>query len=180
MHARKLMFTTILTILVVNGWIVIARSDSRLQNASQDDSSYRTIGPFEGIGRQTDGQRRRAIAAEIRAFLWESFKDHYLAHVAVTYFSIEGEPSTFTYVVDRDGEGIWRIHLNINSRHNQPFASPPSWSYSSDDYDAYSLERISPTTEGSTPRKFSDSEDVSADGFKLRLIDKDGKVIQVM
>src|ERR1700737_2190272 len=49
------------------------------------------------------------VNAKLRDFLWEHWTQKRLAHVVITFYTIEGDPTKYNLFVEPDGSHHWRV-----------------------------------------------------------------------
>lgn len=67
----------------------------------------KVTGPFKFLN-GLHGPESEAMLSKMRAFLWENLDDHQAAEVKATFYTLEGEPTEWTFSVDASS-GHWCI-----------------------------------------------------------------------
>jgi hypothetical protein len=74
----------------------------------RDLTRYDDGGAFDfnwGAGPETHAQ----MMPKLRRFLWEHWTQKHLAHLVVTLYSIEGDPTTYNLFIEPDKDQRWRV-----------------------------------------------------------------------
>jgi hypothetical protein len=103
MENRKFVITVFLTILVSLSNEVVHPT----QVAKRELSKYDNGGAFDfawDIAPQHDQMR-----AKLREFVWQHWREKRMGRVVATFYSIEGDPTTYTFYVKSDIDGRWRV-----------------------------------------------------------------------
>lgn len=85
-----------------------------LAQTPRDMARYDDGGAFDfswGVGRKAHDQMK----PKLRDFLWEHWTQKRLAHVVVTLYTIEGDPTTYNLFVEPDGNQRWRVVAEYES-----------------------------------------------------------------
>lgn len=98
-------FTACLSLLFITffGQTVLAQSVQKRNLARYDDG-----GSFDfnwGLGPKAHERMR----PKLRKFIWEHWSQKRLGHVIVTFYTIEGDPTTHNLYIEPDESGQWRI-----------------------------------------------------------------------
>ncbi len=148
-------------------------------NLPKPQAIVKEIGPYD-LGTSFDLRKpeRKVMLAEIGKFLWESFQGHIRAKVAVTRLSIEGDRTVSSHLVEPDDRRIWRINLVVEKTLVDRSELAPKQPFQETQvFYAYFLERLRPSETGTLSRKYPASEIIPADGYRLRLPSKGGKLL---
>jgi hypothetical protein len=71
------------------------------------------IGPFSvPWGRHAE---RDVILAQVRGFLWDHMRKHAVGRVQVTFYNLEGDPTTHAYSIELDKNGNSVVHDQVTS-----------------------------------------------------------------
>lgn len=87
---------------------------SSAQGARRDLAAYDRAGPYE-LNNDLHPHDADKILGEIRAFLWEHWKERRLGLVKATFFSIEGDHTSSSFFVEPDVKNSWRITVESES-----------------------------------------------------------------
>lgn len=152
------------------------QNKSLQQKKMRDLSLYEKVGPYN-LELTIDAQARASKEAEIREFLWNHWQQRRLGQATVTRYSREGEPSTSSYFVEPDENGIWYIAVKID-RTLVDRGGSKGQHQESVEYDAYFVERIEVPKDGLTARvPIPAAETRSPQSYLLALKDKSGKAL---
>ena len=91
--------------------------------------------------RRLDGETTLRMFAEIREWIWGHFKERRPGRLVVTMYSLEGDRTTTTYVVERDDADVWSISVRIDRklvRRGPPF---DRWR-EAQEFAAYLVDRV--------------------------------------
>ena len=92
------------------------------------------------ISRLTSGELRLQWEAEIREWIWTHFYDKKPGTLRVTYYSLEGDRSIWTYTVRPDPKGNWHIAVHLNSLNADRRGQGRNWTEIRD-FMIYQVER---------------------------------------
>jgi hypothetical protein len=94
---------------------LLAFSDHRgLAQNSRDLTHYHDGGVFElGWAGRPDADAK--MRPKLRDFLWEHWTQKHLAHVVVTFYTIEGDPTTYNLFIEPDRDRRWRVVAEYES-----------------------------------------------------------------
>jgi hypothetical protein len=81
------------------------RGHAGLAQNPRDLTRYDDGGAFDG----------RQMMPKLRRFLWEHWTQKRLAHVVVTLYSIEGDPTTYNLFIEPDRDQHWRVVAEYES-----------------------------------------------------------------
>jgi hypothetical protein len=85
-----------------------------LAQAPRDMARYDDGGAFDF--RWDAGLKAHALMnGKLRDFLWEHWTQKRLAHVVVTLYTIEGDPTTYNLFIEPDGSQRWRVVAEYES-----------------------------------------------------------------
>lgn len=156
-----------------------ANSIQQKQTAPRDLRLYDQPAPYT-ITIFPHDQRDKSDA-EIRGFLWTHWHQHRLGKLVATWYSKEGEPTTYTYFVEPDEKGIWQINGQCKDQRPNPPGAPKGHYYVSREFVATSAERIVPPPNGLVPRIVLTEEDARPpESYVLVLKDRDGKDVNII
>jgi hypothetical protein len=165
-----------LAVLAASACLPLAGGAQRDRAMRRDVKRYDQAGPYV-LDLKVGADARSKIEAQVREFLWGHWRRRRLGHLVFTAYSKEGEPSTSSYFVEPDQEGIWRIAVTIERRSVARGGMKGEWQKRYE-YCAYSLERIEPPVDGLTPRALiPHDESRPPDGYRLVFKDSGGKTI---
>ena len=80
----------------------------------RDLTKYQNGGTFDFRWSVT-GEARSKMASELRDFVWQQWTQKRLAHVAATYYTIEGDPTTYNFFVEPDANQSWHVVAEYES-----------------------------------------------------------------
>lgn len=177
MCLKLFILANILLTLLCRNANPMAQIQMNIEGPARDISKYRILGPLV-LGhtselRRDSGKKR----AEIRQFIWESFKKHILSNVTFTSFTLEGNKIESSIFIEPDKDGVWHVHLETRSEYKDHSQADMKTIRESQEYDAYMVVRLIDIGGGKSPRILSDSDPASSREYELRLMDKDGKRI---
>jgi hypothetical protein len=69
-------------------------------------------GPYLVHNGLTSSEKENMLS-EIREFLWEKFVSRQLAQLRATFFTIEGEPTSYTFHTERLNDKKWCVRADI-------------------------------------------------------------------
>lgn len=145
----------------------------------KDTSRYEKLGPCEV---PADGKNFDAVSAEVRGFIWEHWTRHRQGHVIVVSRSKEGERSTSHMFIEPDERGDWHLSARVEKKavDRRAFDDPEFQGTIEryERYKAYVIERIEVPADGLSGGTVIPLEQKrGADSYRLRLKNRDGKVI---
>jgi len=112
---------------------------------ANDIDTYDKAGPYERA-KGADSQYSPALKARIarsRAWLWSHWIEHHKGLLMETYFSIEGDQSTFFYFVEPDKGGRWRIGVKIERiSHYAKYDDPDCRFLKEEQFTSYNVVRV--------------------------------------
>jgi hypothetical protein len=166
---------TAILIFVLTFFSQIVDTAMSLDEKKRDLSRYETVGPFvEPV--LLRASERAKIDAKLRKFLWNHWQRRTLGVAAITVYSKEGAPSTTNYFIEPDTSNNWRIAIEIERTRLDRIAGKAV--RESDNFEAYSVERVEPAKDGMTPRTvISEKERRSSDSYRLLLRGHEGQVL---
>ncbi|HEV2495307.1 MAG TPA: hypothetical protein VG204_19790 [Terriglobia bacterium] len=169
----------IVLVVVLLGSGRAANSIQQKQTMSRDLRLYDQPAPYTLPVSLRDGQRKK-VEAEIRGFLWTHWHQHRLGKLVATWYSKEGEPTTYTYFVEPDEKGVWQIKGQWESHrgHRGAPSAPKAGYHVSGEFVASSVERIVPLFDGLSPRIVQDGR--PPESYVLVLKDRDGKDVNII
>jgi hypothetical protein len=110
--------------------------------------------------------------AEIRAFLWDHWRQRKPGKLVETRYSKEGVPATTTFILEPDTKGHWTIA--VERRWPPRRGSTPEHDHT--EYRVYSIRRIEPRNGGQSPAAFIADDAVRpGDRYWLVFYDEQGK-----
>jgi hypothetical protein len=145
------------------------------QETGQKDSTHmpskpqnETAGPFD-ISNGITSAEKDQIRSKIRSFLWDHLREMRPAQLLVTVYTIEGEPTTYTFFIERDEKGHWGIRADcVFLRRDYP-SKKMKRETGKESY--CEIDRIDPVSRQVIPN----DQERSPDEFRLRLITCIGK-----
>lgn len=102
---------SVLGILFIGALGVHQRVESQ-DIPSSSTSHYDSIGPYQVVNGLSSTEKTE-IETRIRGFLWEHLEGKVPAKLEVTFYTIEGEPTHYLFLVDSDQAGEWRIRSTV-------------------------------------------------------------------
>lgn len=174
MRANLVGQAMMLAVAAIIQWSAMASTESS-QERERSTARYLTSGPFV-LDNTLDAQKREAIDAEVRLFLWENYTNRRLARVTVTRYSKEGAPTITNYFVEPDSAGRWIVNLELHRTLTDPKYPGRHFSRSVK-LSAFTIERII-RQPGGVVRTLSSSDTTPPEQYLLRLGDSDGKLLQ--
>jgi hypothetical protein len=88
--------------------VAVRRCEAQQLPTSAETQDKQVLGPFD-LSNGLSGSRRQEMLREIRAFLWENLSKHRLAEVKATFYTLEGDPTKWTFTVTLSNDGRWCI-----------------------------------------------------------------------
>jgi hypothetical protein len=89
-------------------------SQTGLAQTSRDMARYDDGGAFDF--RWDPGPKAHdQMKLKLRGFLWEHWTQKHLAHVVVTLYSIEGDPTTYNLYIEPDRDQRWQVVAEYES-----------------------------------------------------------------
>jgi len=167
MENRKVVITVFLTILVSLSNEVVHST----QVAKRELSKYDNGGAFDfawDIAPQHDQMR-----AKLREFVWQHWREKRMGRVVAKFHSIEGDPTTYTFYIEPDVHGRWRVVSE--------YETECCWFYAMDKKKRkrkiergveiyYVVVRLaSGKPGGAVTKEISESESREPSGYRLRL-----------
>ena len=80
----------------------------------RDLTKYENGGAFDFRWSVT-GEARRKMASELRDFVWRQWTEKRLGYVVATYYTIEGDPTTYNLFVEPDANQRWHVVAKYES-----------------------------------------------------------------
>src|SRR4029078_502470 len=129
---------------------LILQSSFIVQKVGRDLSTYDQAGPYE-LNNDLHPHDADKILGEIRGFLWEHWKERRPGVVNDTFFSIEGDQPTSSFLVEPDAKSSWRISVESVSIISAllPKRRKPRREITHEFYDE--IERLEATSENAPP-----------------------------
>jgi len=163
------MLSRLTTLLSALGAILVVipgvHTQDRLQDGQSNSTShYEVAGPYRVV-RGLSSQEKSEIESRIRGFLWDHFEGKVAGKLDATFYTLEGEPTQYLFVVDADPTGEWGIRATT-SMWRSDLAHPkkkPTKSVVEEKY-CY-VGRIDPTRNKMIPRE----EKRNAESYRLVL-----------
>ena len=78
------------------------------QTAKRDLSGYDEGGTFD-FNWSTGSDAHQRMSPQLRQFVWQHWHNKQRAHVLETFYSIEGDPTTYNLFIEPDTNGRWRV-----------------------------------------------------------------------
>jgi hypothetical protein len=154
------------------------KNPAQTQHTSKRRNNKRNLGKYKKVGPYTlaltmDAQVRMGTLATIRDFIWQHWRTPSLAYATVTFYSKEGEPSTYYYFIEPDNTNSWRITVEIN-RLTVDRGGSKLTRHQIDTFVVYTVERVE--GEGRTRIVIPDSAVREGRSYRMRFIDQQGNV----
>jgi hypothetical protein len=118
------------------------------------------------VGNELSRPERENILSEIRAFLWEKVTHHESTQLRVTFYTIEGDPTTYQFHAENSDDKKWCLSADIVIEH----PSQPHKKKAKREVISHSYCEVFRLDVGSGLR-ISDAEDREPKTYKLRLRD---------
>ncbi len=161
--------------VVIAGVVVVVPGESL---SSQDDSpcARDSAGPFS-INYFTPMTDTLEIEATIRAFVWDHWQGKRSGSVKATWYSLEGAPTRVEYLIEASDNGRWSVV--VTSEYTEPMHDSHSPQHvTRRTIRAERVERRAVLPDGSTGEVIDAATIVQANGYKVVLLDADGKVAE--
>ena len=127
------------------------------------------------ISRLAPATQAAKATADIRDFIWTHWREQRLGHLVVTWIDIEGEPSTFSFLIEPDKQGTWCVAVQVaRTRVSRAGAGPPI--FESSGYTSCKVERSADAAMANLSRSVRSKEPDHGDS--LLLFDSDGMLRQ--
>jgi hypothetical protein len=172
LYFRKFWLLAILVLFKLNS---IVPAYSPQTERSRDSGRYETAGPYV-LDLTLNGRDRDTLNAAIRQFIWEHYRSHRLAHVKVTQYSKEGEPSISSYFVEDEKDGAWHVRVEIY-RKLIDRRNTSQIHETNDRFDAFALQRVRVAGPAGVQVPLADSEPIPSTGYRLKLLGKDQELL---
>lgn len=156
------------------------KADSMSQENPSKKHNQRDLGAYDKAGPYSlkpslNTRTRATILTALRGFIWEHWYKRSLGHVVTTFYSKEGEPSTYSFFIEADEKGNWRVAVEVNRLLVTRGGSKQKYS-ETDKFAADTVERIEVSGESEKIRTIPKDAPRKPQSFKLRLIDEKGSV----
>lgn len=148
------------------------------ENPGRNLGDYDLAGPYSLDRSSRHAEERPVLEGMIRDFLWTRWSRHRLAHVIMVEYSLEGLPVRTWCYVEPDKDGIWHIFAYEDVTLPALIKDSNEHMRKSQEYRIYSLERIEATGNLPEKRPIPNEEKRDPETYRLRLKDRDGKVIR--
>jgi hypothetical protein len=90
------------------------RTQDRLQDSpSNPPTHYETAGPYQILWRDSSRPSGKETLTQIRGFLWEHYDGKVPGKLEATFYTLEGEPTHYLFLVDAMPSGEWGIRATI-------------------------------------------------------------------
>jgi hypothetical protein len=111
----SLHFTILLSVLVTFSTGTFGpRTQDRLQKSpSNPPTHYETAGPYQILWHDSSRSVGKETLTQIRGFLWEHYDGKVPGKLEVTFYTLEGEPTHYQFLVDAMPRGEWGIRSTI-------------------------------------------------------------------
>jgi hypothetical protein len=133
---------------------------SFVDNMTQIDKE----GPYF-VKNNLDESEENRLLAQIRGFLWEHWKKQRPGELQATFYTVEGDPTSYTFFIENDGKGHWVIRAKSDSQLSAllPPGHPPKHETATVLYSV--VERIDPATKKTVPP----NQVLLPEAYRLRL-----------
>jgi hypothetical protein len=105
-------FVLALAGLLVFGEASFAQARNPASTGTDAVSSANRAGPYLVHNGLTSSEKEN-ILSEIRDFLWEKFESRQSAQLRTTFFTIEGEPTSYTFYTESLNDKKWCVRADI-------------------------------------------------------------------
>ena len=158
------LITVLATCLILQFGAMI-QGQSWGQRVERDRSAYDKAGPYT-IDYEPPFNGEKNLG-EIRGFLWQHWKNRSLGVVEATFFTIEGDSTFSTFLVESDVKGCWRIRIESESKIGAllPRGRKPRRKITREDYDL--IDRLEANSSTGVPIPLAEIR--LPQNYKLRL-----------
>jgi hypothetical protein len=126
-------------------------------------------GPYS-LSNGLTGFQRDQLLTQIRSFLWDHWANERKGELEATAYTIEGDPTTYTFLIESDAKGKWCIRAKSESIIAALLKPTEKPRRETQEVRYYVIERLDTGTGKVIPKE----EKRSPETYKLRLEHKDG------
>jgi len=152
----------------------IMQENSCKKHNQRDLGAYDKTGPFS-LRPSLDARTRATVLTSLRGFIWEHWYKRSLGRVVSTFYSKEGERITYSFFIEPDENGNWRVAVEVYRLLVTRRGSKGKYS-ETDRFAADTVERIEVSGDSEKIRTIPKDVPREPESYKLRLIDKKGNV----
>jgi hypothetical protein len=85
-----------------------------VRDSEPEAAQYEKAGPYS-IGNTLTFAESNQLLAKVRSFLWDHWSHQLLGQLQVTVYTIEGDPTTYVFFIEKDSKGRWCIRSQSES-----------------------------------------------------------------
>jgi hypothetical protein len=148
---------------------VVVQQVSSEKSLSDLNAQYDKAGPYS-IGDDLSPSRRDKLLTEIRGFLWEHWINKRPGQLRVTVYTIEGDPTTYNFFIEKDPRENWFIRAKSESVIAALLKPGEKPRHETTEISYYDIERLDPET----GHVISKGEKRQPETYRLRLEHKNG------